>query len=92
MHERFTMPTTTISLERSAYELLKAQKKPDESFSQELHRLLGSASPELSGFLEIVPAEDGRAIADAIESLRTRDIDVERKKAHRGKYQHGRRA
>lgn len=53
------MPTTTISLERSAYELLKARKRPDESFSEELHRLFGKPEPALKEFLEIVSAKDG---------------------------------
>ncbi len=86
------MTSTTISLERSAYELLRARKKPDESFSEEVHRLLGSANPGLKGFLEIVPAEDGREIADAIEAIRAQDVDKERTKAHRVQQRHGRRA
>ncbi|MFZ1023485.1 MAG: antitoxin VapB family protein [Thermoplasmata archaeon] len=86
------MTTTTISLERSAYELLKARKKPDESFSEELHRLLGSASPDLKGFLDIVSIQDGRTIADAIEAIRAQDFDEELKKANRGRKRYGRRA
>jgi predicted CopG family antitoxin len=86
------MPTTTISLERSAYDLLKARKKPDESFSQEVHRLLGSASPDLKDFLDIVSVEDGIAIADAIETIRAQDLEAERKRAHRVRKQYGRRA
>jgi predicted CopG family antitoxin len=86
------MTTTTISLERSAYELLRSRKKPDESFSEELHRLLGSASPDLKGFLDIVSAEDGQTIANAIDAIRFQDIEQERTKASRGKQRHGRRA
>ncbi|MCI4351940.1 MAG: antitoxin VapB family protein [Thermoplasmata archaeon] len=86
------MTTTTISLERSAYELLRARKKPDESFSEELHRLLGSASPELKGFLDIVPPEDGPAIADAIETIRAQDFNEERMRALRGRPRNGHRA
>lgn len=86
------MSTTTISLERSAYELLRARKKPDESFSQELHRLLGSASPDLKDFLDIVSIEDGRTIADAIETIRGQDLAEERKKSSPGRKRYGRRA
>jgi predicted CopG family antitoxin len=68
------MPTTSINLEHSAYELLKARKKADESFSQELHRLLGSTSPELKGFLDIVSANNGWTIADAIDRLRAQGL------------------
>lgn len=86
------MTTTTISLERSAYELLRSRKKQDESFSQELHRLLGDASPELGGFLDIVSAQDGRAVADAIETIRAQDRREELTKVSRGRVRHGRRA
>jgi predicted CopG family antitoxin len=86
------MTTTTISLERSAYELLRARKRPDESFSEELHRLLGSAGPDLKDFLEIVSLDDGRTIADAIGSIRAEDLAEEKTKAGRARKEHGRRA
>jgi predicted CopG family antitoxin len=86
------MPTTTISLERSAYELLRSRKKADESFSEELHRLLDSASPDLKGFLDIVSAKDGQTIANAIEAIRAQDVDQEKARARRGKQHHGHRA
>jgi predicted CopG family antitoxin len=86
------MTMTKISLERSAYELLMGRKRPHESVSQELHRILGNPSPDLKGFLEIVSTEDGRAIADAIESIRTPDLDGQRMKASTGRRRHGRHA
>lgn len=86
------MPTTTISLERSAYDLLKARKKPDESFSEELHRLLGSPSPHLRGFLDLASPEDGRAIADAIEKLRAEDLAEARRGSRSPGKKHGRRS
>lgn len=70
------MGTTTISLERSAYELLKARKLPDESFSEEVVRLLGGSTPSLRGFLEIVSKEDGIPIADAIAAIRAEDLEL----------------
>ena len=79
------MPTTTISLERSAYELLKSRKRADESFSEEVHRLLGEPSPNLQGFLDIISSKDGETIAEAIETIRAEDLRLERKKAHRGR-------
>jgi predicted CopG family antitoxin len=85
------MPSTTISLERSAYELLKARKKPDESFSEEVHRLLGGTRPQLSGFLDIVPVREGRAIANSIEAIRAEDLELERTQVARGKGRHGHR-
>ena len=68
------MPSTTISLERSAYELLRSKKRPKESFSKELIRLLGAPKADLQGFLDVVPTSSGKAIADAIEELRAEDL------------------
>lgn len=86
------MPTTTISLERSAYDLLKARKKSDESFSEEVHRLLGSTSPDLKDFLALVSPSDGRVIADSIEALRAQDLEEARKTSSSRGRKHGHRA
>jgi predicted CopG family antitoxin len=86
------MPTTTISLERSAYDLLKSRKKPDESFSEELHRLLGPPNPTLRGFLDIVRPEDGRSVAAAIEAVRAEDLRMERRRVSKRGGPRGHRA
>jgi predicted CopG family antitoxin len=44
------METTSIALDRESYELLRAQKRPGESFSQVVKRLAGSRRP-LSSFV-----------------------------------------
>lgn len=80
MQCRGRMPWTTIRLERSAYELLKGQKRPGESFSKEIARLLGEGRPSLRGFLEIVVGKDGTAIADGIEAVRGSDREIELRK------------
>jgi predicted CopG family antitoxin len=85
------MPSTTISLERSAYELLRARKRPDESFSEEVIRLLGEAGPSLRGFLDIVSEEDGNSVADAIDAVRNEDLATNAR-GSRGRKQNGRRA
>ena len=86
------MSTTTISLDRSAYDLLRSRKEPDESFSEEIHRLLGSSAPELKGFLTILSARDAAAVADSIEAARAEDLEYERSRARRPKVKRGRRA
>jgi predicted CopG family antitoxin len=91
MHAHADMTTTTISLERSAYELLKSRKKPEESFSEELHRLLGGSGPRLTEFLAILSADDGQEVAAAVEQLRAEDRALERRHATRGGSNRGRR-
>ena len=92
MREHSNMSTTTISLDRSAYDLLRARKRPEESFSEEIHRLLGSNAPELKGFLTLLSATDATAVADSIEAARAEDLDYERSRARRPKVKRGRRA
>lgn len=72
------MPTTTISLERSAYELLKSRKKPGESFSEELHRLLTDSRPTVKSFLDLLTAASAAEVADAVETIRDEDLSMER--------------
>ena len=92
MREHSNMSTTTISLDRSAYDLLRARKRPEESFSEEIHRLLGSSAPELKGFLTILPGSDATAVADSIEAARAEDLEYERSRVRRPKVKRGRRA
>lgn len=92
MHCNFEMATTTISLDRSAYDLLRSRKRPDESFSDEIHRLLGADSPELKEFLELLPPKDAADVADTIEAARAQDLELERRRTRRGSSNRGRRA
>jgi predicted CopG family antitoxin len=85
------MPSTTISLERSAYELLKSQKRRDESFSEEVVRLLSETGPSLGGFLAIISEEDGETVANAIEAVRKEDLETAKRKS-RDRRNHGRRS
>jgi predicted CopG family antitoxin len=86
------MASTTISLERSAYELLRARKLPDESFSEEIHRLLGPRSPALKDFLSILSPKDGADVADSIEATRSEDLDFELRRTRSGRRKSGHRA
>lgn len=85
------MPSTTISLEKSAYELLKARKRADESFSEEVVRLLGETGPSLRGFLDVVSEADGETVARAIEAARKEDLQTA-ERGSRGRKRNGRRA
>lgn len=86
------MSTTTISLDRSAYDLLRAQKRSDESFSDEIHRLLGPHKPELREFLTLLSSKDAARVADCIETSRAEDLAFERRKYGRRVTKNGHRA
>ncbi|MEF8776384.1 MAG: antitoxin VapB family protein [Haloarculaceae archaeon] len=65
------MPTRTISLDRAAYERLRAEKREGESFSDVIKRLAGDRSwSEVAGIW--AGASD---IRDAIDEGRARSRD-----------------
>jgi predicted CopG family antitoxin len=72
------METTSIALDREAYDLLRGQKRPGESFSQVVRRLAGHRRPLASfvGAWEDMPATTLREIH--AERKRLRSLDEER--------------
>lgn len=84
------MGSTTISLERSAYERLKECKQSGESFSDVVRRLTEPSRPSLRDLVGWVDKRTGDAIARTIDDLRERDVEPLRA-GPRGR-SHGRRA
>ena len=68
------MGTKTISLEDSAYEKLRAAKRPGESFSDVIRRVLGGREPSFSDFRGLVDRRGARGLAEAIAKMREEDI------------------
>lgn len=85
------MTTTTITLERSAYERLRAQKRSKESFSETVLRVLEPDRPSLRGFLELFSDKDAVAIGQVVERLRSEDLVAERARIKREHRSRGRR-
>lgn len=83
------MGTKTIRLERSAYDLLRSRRRPGESFSAEIHRLLGNDAPALREFLTFLPDKSAATIADAVEAAREEDRRYEERRAPRRKLEPG---
>lgn len=72
------METTSIALDREAYELLRQQKRPGESFSQTVKRLAGRRRPlaSFAGAWKGVPDSKFRELV--AERKRMRALDEER--------------
>ncbi|EQD76298.1 hypothetical protein B1B_01779 [mine drainage metagenome] len=72
------METTSIALDREAYDLLKRHKRPGETFSQVVKRLAGRRRPlsSFAGAWKDLPANRFREIA--AERKRARRMDEER--------------
>lgn len=86
------MSRATIRLDRFAYDLLRSRRRPGESFSEEIHRLLGAPSPELKEFLTLLTPRDAAEVADAVGAARTEDLEFERHRANPRHRRNGRRA
>ena len=62
------MATKTLTITEDAYEMLKARKEANESFSEVIKRIAGKKS--FSSFFNILTPEEGDAFAKAIEEHR----------------------
>jgi len=83
MHIHRCMGSKTISLEDSAYERLLAAKRPGESFSDVVHRVLGGHDPSFLDFQGLVDRKSADRLAEAIAQMRREDIREQRKRSSR---------
>ena len=72
------MGTKTISLEDSAYSRLKAVKRPGESFSDVVNRVLGSSEPSFLDFRGLLHGVSGDRLAETVARMKREDIRAER--------------
>ena len=72
------MESTSVALDREAYNLLKSQKRPGESFSQVVKRLIGRPAPlsSFAGIWKDMPEKLFRALEE--NRKRLRELDEER--------------
>ena len=59
-----------IYLGTSAYPKLKAAKRPSESFSNVIHRILGAKGPSFSDFRDVVDKRAADELADVTDKMR----------------------
>ena len=85
MHMHRCMGTKTISLEDSAYETLKAAKRPGESFSDVVHRVVGPREPSLLAFTRLLDRRAADEVAEVIARMREQDIEVQRRRVASGR-------
>ena len=72
------MDATSIALDREAYDLLRRQKRPGETFSQVVKRLAGASQP-LSSFVGAWKGLPARTLKEIErERRRMRELDDER--------------
>lgn len=64
------MGSKTISLDDEAYDLLKAAKLPDESFSDVVKRALSHARPKLADFAGLLSDAEGKRLERFIKTAK----------------------
>lgn len=63
------MASKNISIRKDIYEKLRAEKKPDESFSDVINRLLRSGEPSLTEFSSTISEETAEKMEEGLEKL-----------------------
>jgi len=74
------MPSRKISLEYSAYAKLRDAKRPGESFTDVVNRLLRAELPSLSVFAGLLKKKKGEELAKVVQRMRDEDLEAERKR------------
>lgn len=78
MHIHRYVGSRTISLEDSAYAKLRAAKRPGESFSDVVHRIVGDSGPSFSEFRGLLDRRAADRLASAVARMREEDLDAQR--------------
>jgi predicted CopG family antitoxin len=71
------MVSRTVSLEQGAYERLRAAKRPGESFSQTVNRLLKDSRPSFRVLAGVLNERESTQIRRAILDMRAREVPGE---------------
>ena len=71
------MVTKTITVTKDAYEQLKALKRPEESFSEEIKRITGGSQDVMrfAGILSDLSDKDIEEMKQSIRELRKRSVN-----------------
>jgi len=72
------MPRRAISLEVSAYKRLRAAKRPGESFTDVVNRLLDERKPSFSLFDGLLTQKESDELARVVQRFREEDLKLER--------------
>ena len=65
-------------MEDSAYSRLKAVKRPGESFSDVVNRVLGSSEPSFLDFRGLLRGGSGDRLAETVARMKREDIRAQR--------------
>ncbi|MFC6615120.1 antitoxin VapB family protein [Halopenitus salinus] len=70
------MGTRNVRLDEDVYERIRSEKRPDETFSEAIDRLIGGASLlDLVGILSDEEADEFRRAIEESDDAGTREVD-----------------
>ncbi|MEK6987862.1 MAG: antitoxin VapB family protein [Candidatus Thermoplasmatota archaeon] len=72
------MGSKTISLEDSAYAKLRAAKRPGESFSDVIQRVLGDRQPSFLDFRGLLDRKSAERLAKILARMREEDLEAQK--------------
>ncbi|MFA5897310.1 MAG: antitoxin VapB family protein [Thermoplasmata archaeon] len=72
------MGSKTISLEDSAYAKLRAAKRPGESFSDVIQRVLGDRQPSFLDFRGLLDRKSAERLAKMLARMREEDLEAQK--------------
>jgi predicted CopG family antitoxin len=78
-----SVPFKTISLDELAYAKLRERKRANESFSEVIHRILGTRQASFADFRGFLPPADVDRLADALQRMKAADLQAQRRRAPR---------
>lgn len=78
MHVHACMGSKTISLEDSAYAKLRAAKRPGESFSDVIQRVLGDRQPSFLDFRGLLDRKSAERLAKILARMREEDLEAQK--------------
>ena len=71
------MVTKTLTITEEAYKMLAANKLKDESFSEEIKRIMSNKNAKTLGeFSGIISEEEGVAMLEDLEKIRKKNIRI----------------
>jgi len=71
-----SMTTKTLTIMKDAYNLLLDNKLENESFSEEIRRILSKKSKKLSDFFGVLSKETGNSMMKDLERIRKGQIKL----------------
>lgn len=80
MHRHRSVSSRTISLEKSAYDLLKAAKRPGESFTDVVRRMLGDREPRFGDLVGLLGKKTSDRLYNAFNDARFKELNLERRR------------